>query len=79
MCGNRLTVKRDSWLLGVLNMVTKSLGKLYPTICSEGHYLAAVVVVVDLYQQVTKREHQKMRKKTTRQTILDKLGSIYGT
>ena len=25
------TVKWDSWLLGVLNMVGKSLGKLYPT------------------------------------------------
>ena len=28
----------------------------------KGHYLAAVVVV-DFYQQVMKREHQKMRKK----------------
>ena len=28
---NCRTVKWDSWLLGVLNIVSKSLGKLYPT------------------------------------------------
>ena len=58
MCENHLTVKREGWLLGVLNTAGKSLGKLYPT-----NYLAAVVVVVHLYQQVMKREHQKIKKK----------------
>ena len=58
MCENHLTVKREGWLLGVLNTTGKSLGKLYPA-----NYLAAVVVVVHLYQQVMKREHQKMKKK----------------
>lgn len=57
MCESRLTVKRDSWLLGVPNIAGKSLGKLHST-NSKGHYLAAVVVV-DLYQHVMKREHQK--------------------
>ena len=56
MCENRLTLKRDSWLLGVLNMAGKSLGKLYPT-----NYLATVLVVY-LHKQVMKREHQKMKK-----------------
>ena len=40
------------------------------------------VVVTDSYQQIMKREHQKIKKikkKTTRQTILDKTGNIYGT
>ena len=74
MCENHLTVKREGWLLGVLNTAGKSLGKLYPTNC-----LAAVVVVVHLYQQVMKREHQKMKKKKKkRRTILDKTGSIVG-
>ena len=73
MCENRLTLKRDSRLLGVLNIAGKSLGKLYPT-----NYLATVVVVY-LHKQVMKREHQKMKKKKNRrQTILDKTGSIYG-
>ena len=48
MCGNRLTDKRDSWLLGVLNVAGKSLGKLYPT---KGHYLTAVVVA-DSYSRL---------------------------
>ena len=73
MCENHLTVKREGWLLGVLNTTGKSLGKLYPT-----NYLAAVVVVVHLYQQVMKREHQKMKKKTKKTTILVKTGSIVG-
>ena len=74
MCENHLTVKREGWLLGVLNTAGKSLGKRYPT-----NYLAAVVVVVHLHQQVMKREHQKMKKKEKkRQTILDKTGSIVG-
>lgn len=30
-CENRIAVKRDSSLLGVLNMAGRSLGKLYPT------------------------------------------------
>ena len=56
MCENRLTVKRDSWLLGVLNMAGKSLGKLCPT-----NYLATVVVFY-LHKQVMKREHEKNEK-----------------
>ena len=75
MCENRLTLKRDSWLLGVLNIAGRSLGKLYPT-----NYLATVVVVY-LHKQVMKREHQKIKKKKKkekkRQTILDKTCSIY--
>ena len=72
MCENRLTLKRGSWLLDVLNMAGKSLGKQYPT-----NYLATVVVVY-LHKKVMKHEHQKMKKKKKRQTILDKTGSIYG-
>ena len=72
MCENRLTLKRGRWLLGVLNIAGKSLGKQYPT-----NYLATVVVVY-LHKQVMKHEHQKMKKKKKRQTILDKTGSIYG-
>ena len=72
MCENRLTLKRGSWLLGVLNIAGKSLGKQYPT-----NYLATVVVY--LHKQVMKHEHQKMKKKKKRQTILDKTSSIYGT
>ena len=64
MCGNRLTDKRDSWLLGVLNVAGKSLGKLHPT---KGHYLTAVVVA-DSYSRlwkvnIKKYEEKKEKKK----------------
>ena len=57
---NCRTVKWDSWLLGVLNIVSKSLGKLYPTNLK----IIAVVAVIELYRQFMKREHQNMKKNT---------------